>query len=123
MKNVVIIEDDPYVRKFYERLFRSREYEVIQASTGEEGLRLVAEHKPTLVLCDILMAPMNGMQVLDELKKNEATKMIPVVMLTNIDDHATMKLAREHGADGFMVKTYYEPEELRSHVEQILKEH
>jgi DNA-binding response OmpR family regulator len=122
MKKVIIIEDDPYVRKFYERLFKNKEYEVIIAATGEEGIHLAVEYKPSLILLDMVMVPMDGLQVLEILKKQEETKMIPVVMLTNIDDHDSMKEAQQHGADGFMIKAYYEPEELRSHVEKLIGE-
>jgi DNA-binding response OmpR family regulator len=122
MKKVVIIEDDPYVRKFYERLFKNKDYEVFLAANGEEGIRLATEQNPSLILLDILMRPMDGLQVLDIFKKQEETKMIPVVMLTNVDDHESMKDAQQRGADGFMIKAYYDPEELRAHVEELLKE-
>lgn len=122
MKKVIIVEDDPFVRKFYERLFKDRDYEVLLAENGEIGIQLINENKPTLILLDIMMTPMSGLQVLEVLKNQNETKFIPIVMLTNIDDHATIKEAQRLGADGFMVKAKYEPDELRSQIENMIAE-
>jgi len=122
MKKILIIEDDPYVRKFYERLFKFDEHEVIFAENGPIGIKLAQDGQPSLILLDIVMPEMNGMEVLDALKAHDVTKSIPVVMLTNIDDTATIQEAQRKGVVGFMVKAYYEPEALRSHVEALIKE-
>lgn len=121
MKKILIIEDDPYVRKFYERLFRNDEHDVILAQSGSEGLKLAEELKPSLILLDMVMPQMNGMEVLDKLKTNMSTRDLRVVMLTNIDDISVIQEAQRKGVDGFMVKAYYEPEKLREHVESLIK--
>ncbi len=121
MKKILVIEDDPYVRKFYERLFKSDEHDVIIAENGTEGIKLASSAHPDLILLDIIMPHMNGMEVLDVLKNQEDTKQIPVVMLTNIDDTAVIQEAQRKGVNGFLVKAYYEPEALRTHVENLIK--
>lgn len=121
MRKILIVEDDPYVRKFYERLFRNEDYEVLMAESGEQGISMAAEQLPSLILLDIMMPQMNGMQVLEILKSRNETKGITVVMLTNIDDISVIQEAQRKGADGFLVKAYYEPEELREHVESLIK--
>ena len=121
MKKILIVEDDPYVRKFYERLFRNEEYEVLLAESGQEGIDIALKSIPNLILLDIMMPQMNGMQVLEILKSRNETKGIPVVMLTNIDEVSVIQEAQRKGADGFLVKAYYEPEELRQHVESMIK--
>ncbi len=121
MKKILIIEDDPYVRKFYERLFRNDEHDVILAESGVAGLELAEKMQPALILLDMVMPQMNGMEVLDKLKTNVLTKSLRVIMLTNIDDIAVIQEAQRKGVDGFMVKAYYEPEKLREHVESLIK--
>lgn len=121
MKKILVIEDDPYVRKFYERLFRNDEHDVIIAENGTDGIRQALNTKPNLILLDIVMPQMSGMEVLDVLKTNPETKDIPVVMLTNIDDTSVIQEARKKGVAGFLVKAYYEPEALRAHVESLIK--
>jgi len=121
MKQILIIEDDPYVRSFYERLFRNDEHDVILAGSGLEGLQLAEKLQPALILLDMVMPEMNGMEVLEKLKTNIATKSLRVVMLTNIDDMSVIQEAQRKGVDGFIVKAYYEPDKLREHVESLIK--
>lgn len=120
MSVVLIIEDDPYVLRFYERLFRGREYEVKLARDGEEGIRFAKEHKPNLILLDIMMPKMNGLDVLKQLVNDEETKGSSVVMLTNIDDYETMRKAIDLGALGFIVKTKASPQVLLAQVDAYL---
>lgn len=122
MSKILIIEDDPYVRRFYERLFRVEEHEVKMAKDGEEGLFLVNSFKPDLILLDIIMPVMNGLDVLKELKSKPETKDISVVMLTNIDDHETMQMAVKLGAQSFVVKAKVPPEQLQKLVDNKLEE-
>lgn len=120
MAKLLIIEDDPYVARFYERLFRYRNYDLIVASNGEEGLEKAVAANPDLVLLDILMPKMNGLEVLKKLKENPQTKNITVVMLTNIGDEKTAKEAAALGASGFIVKSQAPPEKLHEIVNSFI---
>jgi CheY-like chemotaxis protein len=113
MSNVLlIIEDDPYVQRFYQRLFRFHEYAVEIAGNGEDGLTKAKSLLPKLILLDIVMPGANGIQVLGKLKDDPDTKNIPVVMLTNIDDSETIKRAVELGAIDFIIKSSAPEEQL-----------
>ena len=120
MSKILIVEDDPYVRKFYERLFSHEQYEVEIAGDGEEGLQKAKSFQPNLILLDIIMPKMDGLQVLQKLKTDPETKEMDVVMLTNLSDSETVKVATRAGASGFIIKSQADPERLEALVEQYL---
>jgi CheY-like chemotaxis protein len=103
-KTILIVEDDPYVQRFYDRLFKQHEYSVVLASGGEEGLAKARELKPALILLDVMMPGMNGIEVLEKLKSDPETKDLTVIMLTNVDEDDMVKKAAQLGARDFIVK-------------------
>ena len=114
MTQILIIEDDPFVRRFYERLFRLNGFDITLAKNGEEGLKLAREIKPPLILLDIMMPDVNGLDVLQLLKDDPDTKDLEVIMLTNVQDIASAKRAAELGASAFVIKSNVTDEELIS---------
>lgn len=121
MSKILIIEDDPYVRRFYERLFSLEKYNIDMSGNGEEGIEMAKKSKPSLILLDIMMPSMNGLDVLKKLKSDDETRDITVVMLTNLGDEGTAEKAVEYGADGFIIKSNVEPAELIKTVNGYLK--
>jgi CheY-like chemotaxis protein len=120
MAKILIIEDDPYVLRLYERLFKHSDYDVQLASSGKEGLEFARLQKPNLILLDILMPAMNGLEVLGKLKEDKETKDCEVIMLTNLDDNSEYQKAMKLGASGFIVKSSAPPEKLMELVEGYL---
>ncbi len=120
MAKILIIEDDPYVRRFYERLFHLNNYDVEMAADGQEGISKAIKSKPALILLDIMMPKMDGLEVLAELKKTEETKHCNIVMLTNVEDVQFVSEATKLGATDFIVKSQAAPEKLVSIVEKYL---
>ena len=118
MSKILIIEDDPYVLRFYGRLFSLGKYEVETASGGKEGLEKAKASKPNLILLDIMMPELDGFAVLRKLKADPATKDIEVIMLTNLSDTDSYKKALELGANGYLVKIDNPPEKLIDEVEK-----
>src|SRR3989337_4236148 len=100
MAKILIVEDDPFVQRFYKRLFEVSKLQVEMASDGQEGLRKAREMLPDLILLDIVMPKLGGMDVLALLKTDEATKNIPIVMLTVLNDQDTVRKATRLGASG-----------------------
>jgi len=76
--------------------------------------------KPTLILLDIMMPKMNGIEVLEKLKADPETKVIPVVMLTNLAGQQDAELALSKGAVKYIVKSEYEPKQVADMVKEIL---
>jgi CheY-like chemotaxis protein len=123
MSNVLlIIEDDPYVQRFYQRLFRFHDYAVEIAGNGTEGFTKAKALKPALILLDIVMPGANGIQVLGQLKNDPDTKNVPVVMLTNIDDSETIQKAVALGAIDFIIKSSAPEEQLLAIVDKYFKQ-
>lgn len=120
MAKLLIIEDDPFVRRFYEKLFRLKNYEVDQAADPYEGLEKAQTGSYDLILLDIIMPKINGLEVLKKLKENPKTKDIKTIMLTNIDDTVIAKKAAQMGAFGFIIKSQFEPEELLQKINKYL---
>jgi len=120
MAKVLIIEDDPLMSRMYQKIFSFGKYEVETAGDGEEGLEKVNASTPTIILLDVMMPKMNGLQVLEKLKANPATKTIPVVMLTNLAGQQDAEAALAKGAVKYIIKSEHEPEEVFDMVQQII---
>jgi len=84
MTKLLITEDDPLMSRMYQKIFTFEGYEVVMAADGQEGLDKAREVNPTMILLDVMMPKLNGLQVLEKLKADPATRAIPVVMLTNL---------------------------------------
>lgn len=123
MAKVLIVEDDALMSRLYQKIFKFEKYEVDTASNGEEGLKKATEGKPNLILLDIMMPKMNGLQVLDKLKANPDTKKIPVVMLTNLAGDKDAETALAKGAVKYIIKSEHEPKEVADMVKQIIAAH
>ncbi|MBA3723359.1 MAG: response regulator [Candidatus Levybacteria bacterium] len=109
---IFIAEDDEYLRDFYKELLVGEGYEVITAVNGQEALRSILQTQPKVILLDVMMPVMDGLQVLEELKKNEQTKNIPVIVLTNAGTIGNMETAKYHKSFRFLIKSNIVPEEL-----------
>ena len=120
MAKILIIEDDPLMSRMYQKIFTFEKYEVEMAGDGEEGLAKVAATNPTLILLDVMMPKMNGLQVLEKLKADEKTKGIPVIMLTNLAGQQDAETAMSKGAIKYIIKSEHEPKEVADMVKQIL---
>lgn len=120
MAKILIVEDDPLMSRMYKKIFTFEKYDVDVATNGEEGLAKVKRGKPTLILLDIMMPEMNGLQVLEKLKADPSTKMIPVVILTNLSGQADAEAALKMGAVKYIVKSEYKPEEVTKMVKGVL---
>jgi CheY-like chemotaxis protein len=119
-KVLLIVEDDPLMGRMYQKIFTFEKFDVEVAADGEEGLAKASASKPTIILLDIMMPKMNGLQVLDKLKANEETKNIPVVMLTNLAGQQDAETALSKGAVKYIVKSEHEPKEVANMVKEII---
>ncbi len=118
MKTILFIEDESALQKVLGDMLDRSMFEVIPALNGEIGLRLAKEKIPDLVLLDLTLPKINGIEVLRELKKNEATKSIPVIVLTNSEDMQNIQKAVELGATTYLVKSNYKLEDVVERIKQ-----
>jgi len=105
MANILTIDDDINVRKMMARGLSALGHKVIEADNGRKGLRLAIWRKIDVMLLDISMPGMNGLEVLRRLKENRRTRHIPVIMLTGQDDPELMDQARFDYAEDYLMKT------------------
>ena len=120
-RKILIIEDSPtYQRALADELV-SRSYDIICANSGEEGLELIKENPPDLIVLDVMMPRLNGYQVCKSLKENPATKSIPVLMLTAKAEEADRFWGERVGADLYMTKPF-DFEVLEKQIERLMKQ-
>jgi len=117
---ILIVEDDDVTRRVMERMLASMDCEVILAHDGEEALKKVKDTPPDVILLDIMMPRMDGFEVARRLKESEETKIIPVVMVTSLDEVEHRVKALEVGADDFLTKPV-DKSELSARVQSLLK--
>lgn len=120
MAKILIVEDDPLMCRMYQKIFNFENYEVDTAADGEEGLEKARTTNPTLILLDIMMPKMNGLQVLEKLKADPAISKIPVVMLTNLAGTQDAESALSKGAVKYIIKSEQEPKQVVDMVKEIL---
>ena len=120
MAKILVVEDDPLMSRMYEKIFLFEKYEVELAHDGEEGLEKARSVKPTLIMLDVMMPKMNGLEVLEKLKADPDTKGIPVVMLTNLAGQQDAETALSKGAVKYLIKSEHEPKEVTDMVKEIL---
>lgn len=122
MAKVFLVDDDPLLVRMYQKKLETDGYEVSTASNGEDALSSIPKAHPDLVLLDVMMPKMNGLETLEKLKADESTKKIPVIMLTNVSSKdATTDKAMELGAATYLVKSDYTPKEIVQKVKEILE--
>lgn len=119
-KVLLIVEDDPLMSRMYQKIFTFEKYEVDSAGDGQEGLEKARLTKPTVILLDIMMPKLNGLQVLEKLKADPETKNIPVIMLTNLAGEKDAETALMKGAVKYIIKSEHEPKEVVNMVKEII---
>lgn len=118
---ILLIEDDVLISRMYQKVFDIANLRVEIANNGVEGLEKAKDLKPKFIVCDVMMPQMNGLEVLERLKADPATKDIPVVMLTNLSGTADAQQALSKGAIAYMVKSEYKPREIVDEVTSLMK--
>src|SRR5258706_13649882 len=112
MIKVLLIEDDPMMVNLYQKAFATEGFEVDIARDGEEGLNRVRDTSPDIVLLDIMMHKMNGMEVLEKVKNNQAKKSIHIIILTNLASEKNEENALAKGAARYLIKDDYDPSQI-----------
>lgn len=105
-KKILVIEDTELMQRLICDILRNEGYEVYSAYSGEEGLDMVAEVKPDLIILDIVMSGISGFDVCRILRSDESNNLIPIIMLTSQDSEEDKLVGLEMGADDYIVKPF-----------------
>jgi DNA-binding response OmpR family regulator len=116
---LLVIEDDEQLVKLVERVVSKAGIAIISASDGEEGLRLARQRSPDVILLDIMLPKLDGRDVLRQLKGDEATRSIPVIILSARGAHVERIAGLALGAEEYLEKPY-STGILLNRIEQIL---
>jgi len=119
MPKILLIEDEEIMSELLEKKLSQEGYEVLVARDGEEGLRLMRENWPSLVLLDIILPKMGGFEVLAEMNKNPSLKKIPVIIISNSGQPVELSKAIRFGVKDWLIKTEFEPQEL---IDKVVKQ-
>ncbi len=119
-KKILLVDDDLYIRDLYAEVLKDENYDVLIAADGEEALAVAGANTPDLILLDIMMPKMDGIQVLSKVKENPTLKNIPVIMLTNFGQEDLIKQAVNLGSVEYLLKYNITPGEIIKKVGLVL---
>jgi len=104
-KYVLVVEDDPFYSKIYKTKLEKEKINAQLAGNGDEALKSIEENGiPELILLDLLMPEKDGFQTVEDLKKDEKTKNIPVIILSNLSQEEDIKKVMDMGVTEYLVK-------------------
>ncbi len=104
MKRILIIEDEPEMRRNIATLLRYQDYEPIEAENGRKGIEAARREKPDLVLCDVMMPELDGHGVLQALQQDAELALIPFIFLTAKGEKDDLRSGMDLGADDYLTK-------------------
>ncbi len=119
-KKLLLVEDEEYIRDLYKRQLDLAGLMTDAFGLGNEGLAAAEKNPYDLILLDIMLPDINGLQILQKIKQNPLSKNTPVVLLTNLGQDAVIKQGFELGADGYLVKAAYTPDQIVQEIKNIL---
>jgi len=121
-KIILLVEDDAMVVRMYQRKLEHDGFKVNLAFNGEEGLAAVKKERPDLILLDVMMPKMNGIDTLKALKADKSTKDIPAIILTNLGDNSEdVEKCKALGAADYLVKANVSLPQLVEKIRQYIK--
>lgn len=121
-KKLLLIEDEDYIREIYKDQLEAAGFSADGFATGTEGLKAFKENAYDLVILDIILPDINGLNVLREIKKDDAKKNTPVLILSNADQDIIKKQGLELGAAGYLQKVLSTPDMIVDKIKFILGE-
>lgn len=120
-KRVLLVEDDRFLRRACEKSLRQQGFTVSTAADGEEALEASRSELPDLILLDLLMPKLSGLEVLRALRADENTRAIPVIVLTNSSKETDVREVETLGVAGYLVKANLSLAELGHEVKHLLE--
>lgn len=120
IKTILLIEDEGLLSRMYSKKLELDGFQVLVAANGQEGIELLAKYTVDLIICDMMMPVLDGLETLKVIKNKQESKDIPVIMLSNVFEEAYVSKAIELGAVDYLVKNKLLPADVVVKVKEIL---
>lgn len=122
MANVLLVDDDQVLLKLYSTRLSADKHQVMTASNGEEGLELLKQQTPDIVLLDLLMPKLNGFKFIETIKQNPTTAHIPVIVFSSVANQKQVDRLNQLGVTTFLNKIDVTPTQLVAVINQLLNQ-
>ncbi len=120
-RKILLVEDETPIRELYKRELDLAGFETDAFATGRDGLTALKAAQYDLVLLDIMLPDLNGLEVLQQMKQDEQTKSVPVVFLTNLGQDTIIQKGFGLGAEGYLIKAALTPDQIVQEVKSIFE--
>lgn len=120
-KKILVVEDDQFLREFYQELLQEEGYLIEVAADGETAFSKMKDNSYNLILLDIMLPKKDGIQILKDLKANPAKTHSTVLVLTNLGQDSIIKECFSLGAQGYLIKSALNPDQVLSEVKAYLQ--
>jgi len=120
-RKIMIVEDDVFVMDIYQTKLAQEGFEIIPAMNGVEAMKKLQVSVPDLMLLDIVMPYMDGLEVLKKVKADDRLKNIPVVLLTNLSQKDDIDKGLGLGANDYLIKSHFTPSEVLKKIKEYIK--
>lgn len=121
LKNILVIEDDKFLRELISQKLIKEGYNVSEAIDGEEGIKKIKGEKPDLVLLDLILPGIDGFEVLSKMKEDAALPSIPVIILSNLGQKEDVEKGLKLGAVDYLIKAHFTPGEIVEKIKSAIK--
>ncbi|OGD56338.1 hypothetical protein A2V71_01295 [Candidatus Berkelbacteria bacterium RBG_13_40_8] len=120
MAKILIVEDDPLINKMYSEKLARDGYEVTVAQNGKIGLDKIKANPPDLIILDIMMPVLSGIEVIQEMKKDVNLEKIPIIVLSNLTEGPDIEKAKKMGITEYLIKSDLDPEDVSNTIKKYL---
>lgn len=119
-KKVMVVDDDMTLHEMYVERLKTAGYTVVSAYDGEEAINKITSEMPDIILLDVMMPKINGIDVMKKLRENEKTKNIPIILLTALVQEISKIKTMMSEKDAYMIKSEVSPAEIIKEIESKL---
>jgi DNA-binding response OmpR family regulator len=118
---ILIVEDDLFLRRLCQNKLEKEGFEVILAEDGMRGIEEAKKTSPNLILLDIILPNIDGFEVLKILRDEVSTKLIPIILLSNLGQKEDIDKGLALGANDYLIKAHFSPQEIVDKVREVLE--
>ncbi|MFH1536857.1 MAG: response regulator transcription factor [Patescibacteria group bacterium] len=117
---IILVEDDKFLSRMYKTKLEMEGFEVHTAFDGKVGLAMIQKELPDVLLLDIILPELEGWDIIKQMKKDPATKDIPIIVLSNLGSDEDVAKAKLYGVKDYLVKAHFIPREVIAKIKKIL---